>query len=323
MRKDRGMTLLELLVVMAIIAAVTGVAVGLIKRRDKGLLLESNARLVRASLRLARNAAVNSGVGSLIRLDPDDLAVEAAIVEQAGVWHFEDDLGSRGMRTDGGTIEEGGKLGRCVHIAGGEVDLGSYPWFDAVHGFRLGFWLRLGDAEAGSLASRGGVFRLSVNREGGLDAELGLGGPQTDRVRLSTGAGLLAPARWTHVALLYDGVAIRIEVDHVLRAERAESRPLVREPKAHLALGGAGDGVKARFDEVRYDAILEGEREVFSVGIDVAEDSDLLVHLDGQGRLDPRFHRRPVRLILVTDAVEEDAEPEREVITVELSGAIR
>ncbi len=323
MRNDRGMTLLELLVVMAIIAAVTGVAVGLIKRRDKGLLLESNARLVRASLRLARNAAINSGVGSLIRLDPEDLAVEAAIVEQAGVWHFEDDRGSRGMRVDGGTIEEGGKLGRCLEVTGGEVDLGSYPWFDAVYGFRLGFWIRLEELKGGSLASRGSVFHLSLGREGGLEAELGLGGAQPDRVRISTGPHLLAPGRWTHVALLYDGVAIRIEVDHVLRAERRESRPLVREPKAHLALGGAGDGITARMDEVRYDAILEGEREVFSVGIDVAEDSDLLVHLDGQGRLDPRFHRRPVRLVLMTDAVEEGADPETEVITVELSGAIR
>ena len=323
MRRQAGMTLMELLVVMGIIAMIAGVSVGLIKKGDRGLTLEVNAKLIRSALRQARNSAIETGVGAIVRLDAENAVIESAVVENGGNWHFEDDTGSRGTTISGGQYADGGKLGRCVELSGGEVDLGAYPWYAAVNGFRIETWIKPAEIATGTIVSRESAFKLALTEEGGLVAEFKVGEQQGDGVRLETRDGLLQADRWYRVALGYDRIQGRIEVDGVVRAQRRESRPLTRDAVSKLVIGSSASGFKGLVDEMRYSVVMDAVAEALGVGADVDPEADNIIRFDGQGRLDPVFHIRPAELRLIGDAVEEDGERAVERIRVEMSGAIR
>ncbi|MCB9831974.1 MAG: hypothetical protein H6807_05815 [Planctomycetes bacterium] len=320
-----GMTILELLVVMTIIALMSAVTVGMIRRGDTTLTVEVNGRLVRSILRQARNSALSTGGGVMVRLDPERSIIEASPMELGGNWHFEDETGAR-RTTVPGSLElvEEGKMGRALKLGGGAVDLGQSVQFGGDQGLRVQLWVKAERLTDGHLLTRENGYRLSLTETGAIRAELPVG-EQKDRISLETRDGLLRPGRWTRVAFGYDRIELAIEVDGVLQAFRPESRPIFEDGKPpQLSLGGGFEGL---IDEVRVDVARSGVVEEIARSCDIGPGCDLIVRFDGKGRLDRRFHKQPVRIVLSGEAPEDGEEGAgkriEEVIKVEFSGAIR
>lgn len=324
-RRTGGMTILELLVVMTLIAMMAGFTVGMIRKRDSSLTVEVNGRLVRSILRQARNSARSTGGGVMVRLDPERNLVEASPMELGGNWHFEDGTSSRRQAVSAALeLVDEGMMGRAVRLSGSAVDLGSSIFYSGDQGLRLLFWIKPDRLTDGVLFLRENGYKISLDETGALRAEVSVG-QQKDTVSLQTRSGLVAPGRWTRVALGYDRIEIAIEVDGVLQGFRPETRPLFQDGKpAGVSIGGGYEGL---LDELRLDVARSGVLEEISTGCEVALDCDLIVRFDGKGRLDRRFHKQAARIVLLGDAPEDGEDgpgkPLEEIIRVELSGAIR
>ena len=317
-RGELGLTIVELLVVMSILAVIAGVGVGMMTRRDRTLETEASARLIRAQLRLARASALRAGTGSVVRIDREEQTVIVHPVEVAGNWHLEDDRGSRNLRMIvAGSFVEGGVLGNCMKLAGDSADLGGYPFFDVREGFRLALWVNAESGKPGKLAVLDQAFELSVNDAGALEAELSLG-KQGDEITLRTRPGVVVPGTWTRVALAYDRVEATLSAKNVVYARRRDDRPVGTVPNAHLHLGG--NDFAGLLDEVRLDVVGEGNRAEIATRLEVVEGSDVLIRFDGRGRLDSRVHPKAARIALKNFDEEDGADI---AIRIERSGVIR
>lgn len=71
MSGDRGVTLVEVLVVVALLALTAGIAVVLVGSSPDAVYTEAAARRVVADLRLARDTARDLGVRRTVHLDPE------------------------------------------------------------------------------------------------------------------------------------------------------------------------------------------------------------------------------------------------------------
>lgn len=321
-RRNSGVTIMELLVVLGLITLISAFALGMMKRRDRELTLEANAKLVRATLRLARNSARAAGTGSVVRLDPERNVMEASPVEIGGNWHFEDATGSRGTSfSHDGDFKDGGKIGRCLELAGGSVDLGSYPFYEATDGFKFSLWVRPTQDEGGVLFLREGSFKLQVTGESGLTGEVSVG-PNRHTAVVETRPGLIVPGRWSHVALSYDRIEVAIEVNHVRYAMRREIRPMTPVSDAHLFIGSGYEGLHGFVDEARYDVVIGGTVDELSAGAEFMPDVPAVIRFNGRGQLDARFHKGPAIIRIKGDDGEE-TEGRVEVVRIELSGAVR
>lgn len=322
MKRQAGLTLLELLVVLGLITVIAGVSVGMMKRRDRGLTLEANAKLVRSTLRLARNTARRSGTGSVVRFDIETSSFAASPVEAGAHWHCEDDFVTRGITAKhGGSLEEDGKLGRCVRLDGGEVDLGAHAFYQPENGFRAACWVMPDPGRGGVIFELEGSFKLVADPEGALRAELRTGNQGTV-TSIQTRNGLLGAGRWREVALSYDRIELSIDVDGVRYAAKRQAGVVATDAKGHLNVGSSNGGFKGLLDEFRYDVVAAADSEQLSAGADLDEQSDTVIRFDGAGRLDPRHHKRPA-FVRIRGDEGENADAEVEVIRIEMSGVIR
>lgn len=320
-RGDSAFTIVELLVVMGLMAVLAGITVGMLRKQDRGLIVEANARLVRSAFRLARSSARGSGSGALVRIDAEANTVATYPVEVAGNWHFEDFTGGRNRAvTHTGDIVDKGLLGRCLSLAGGSVDLGTSPMFNPSEGFRFSLWVAPETPGGVDLVRKENGFRLFLNEEGGLRAWLRVGS-QAESVEASTRPGVVRAGAWSKVTLSYDRVALSVAVNDVVYAERNETRRVYSDTSGRLQIGGGQGGFKGLVDEARMDVISFGETDNVSPRIEFTEGSSLVARFDGRGRLDRRFHKEAV---VVRMRVDETEEEEKEItIRIELSGVIR
>jgi prepilin-type N-terminal cleavage/methylation domain-containing protein len=196
----RGVTLVELLVVMGIIALVTTMGilsqVGITRRNSREGAIEQ----VIAVVRQARVSAVEGGRGAVVRIDPADGALYGLSTEIVAAWHFEETVSGGGSEPDrtpgarsmdaelldgdsnGGfwndppTIYEYGALGRCLSfnfdLVNGVaqpgwrqyVDCGSYPVYELADGIRAEAYVRPGGAA--NVGDRLGVIQQRETSRG-------------------------------------------------------------------------------------------------------------------------------------------------------------
>ncbi|MEE9392877.1 MAG: LamG-like jellyroll fold domain-containing protein [Planctomycetota bacterium] len=312
-----GLTLAELLVVLTLIAMISGLAVGMIRRGDGGLGSEADAKLLRSAIRLARNTARRGGTGAQVVVDPKERQIEIAEVIPGGVWHFEDDTGARGARIlIEGDLVENGRLGGALKVSGGVTELGEFAWQQPTNGFRFRVWIA--PTQPGSVVSREGNFSLNLDDEGALRADLFLG-LQGENVSIETRKGVIPFGAWSLCELSYDRSSFEIRVNGVRYARKLRRDPVKRDDTGALRIGG--NGFQGLVDEARYD--LAGPSNYQALGGNTLIDSKerIILHFDGRGRLDARFHRAAVVVVLRPD--DDDPESPVETVRVELSGAIR
>lgn len=310
-----GMTLIEVLVVLTLIGAISAFGVAMMRKQDKGLMLDTGARVIRSSLRIARNSARKSGSGAIVRISTEDRSIQAFPVDVAGNWHFEDDTGAYGRRIQGGApIVDGGMLGKCAKSQGATIDLGDYPMYEARDGFRFTVWIKTDRPVAGAIVSRAKAFRLGMNEGGALTAELQVG-EQNETLRMETRPGIVTPGKWIKVAIAYDRVEFTIEAQNVVFARQLESRTVARA-QGNLLLGG---GLVASFDEARYDVVVAEQEETLKGRVAIDSKEDIIVRFDAEGRLDRRRHSKPVQVKLF---IEDESETRTDVF-VDFAGVVQ
>ncbi len=328
----RGFTLVEILLVMAIIGIVMGATLGTFASFDPGR--RAARGLVANALRQTRNTAIAHGAPARVSFDPSTGVVVSESFIVAGTWRFETASlkGARGIdgMADGfpGDFLSDGFVGQALDLDLGargakvSVDLSEDPIFDLRRGLRLAFAIRpaaLGDADVINI---GNVVKATVRRDGSLSFavvtlridELGRA-VKGETIALRTTPGVIEPGRWTRVELRYDLRRLVALVDGVPVAEREETRELWQLTGA-LVFGGGRQGFAGRLDDVVLSVVSSGDRVVLPRRVMFEATDPFEVRFDGGGSLDPVFHARPVEINLLFD------DGSREIVLVRTLGTV-
>lgn len=320
----RGLTLLELLMVMTIIGLVFGLGVRAFSGMDLGR--GADAELLRGALRATRAAALaeRHPASLAVTTDPDTLRESLVVrrMQTLGTWHFErnDGRGTEDLTAAplGGARQiDDGHIGRGLGFfgAGREaravIALDSLPTYDVREGFSLELFVRLEGSSGGTILRLGthpAIAGLETGEGGSLrgwvapsyaDAtgrEL-VGG----RVDLDLPPGTLIMDRWTRVVLSYDRVLVRLVIDDFLAGVTAADGPLA-PLEGGLVLGGAPVPFEGSLDTLVVRAVVASNPLPMSSTLTWPEGAPRRVLFDADGSLDTLLHGgSALALVLPTD----------------------
>jgi len=320
-----GLTLIEILVVLAIAAVLFGAGIGVFKGITRSGARQAARAEVLNLIHKARNAA-RGEERSAILFEENGTRVRAIIQRVVALLHFEDledgvttGADRKDGKVAGGTIYERGKVRRAMQLEGGTIDLGRYPDYDATDGVGAELWFKPASKNTMTLLEKGRSWRLYVEpaRTGlVVKAEIHVGRSNAGSTRLLLdGSGTVLPVgRWAHIGFSYDRAFAILEVNRVEIARvpkdpsmdsdspsgamepievEPETRPIVRDPEAPLMIGSGGSPVDGYVDEVRVTAVLSGDVVNLPEGVTIECESDGIHFEDGW--LDDRFHTAPVK----------------------------
>ena len=330
-----GLTLVELLVVLSLIAVLLGMGLGVFANFDMGSRVAVGN--VQNVVRSAHNWAVAQAAPSRVRIDAGGSegsvpSLRAEGLQTVGTWHFESEpirgaFGHEGASFGGELVDDGfqgsalsfaGESGRArvefpVHV------VSSWSFGD---GFRIECAVRPAGGRGGTLLDLGGVVGIETTQDGALkawftaarsddEASAGRGG----RVTMSTAPGLLAPGRWSRIGIGYDRHAFRIHVEGQPAAEVLEegpvallAGPLVLSPSSMAFPGDVDNQVVA--------AVVSGDASELPRGITFGKGTPPVIVFQAGGGLDRAHHREAVRLVLDFD------DGRSETVLVNLSGTV-
>ena len=305
MGKRGGMTLIELLMVMALLGLLLGVGVGMLSSLDLGQ--RASVGLVQNVIRSARNSAVARGAPARVRLDPSG-TITAEVMEVVGTWHFEGDLvGAFGLRgaNSGGVYVDDGWIGRALSFAGqggasAEFPVGSEASWDFSDGFAVECAVRIELPGAGHLLDMGGAIGIDVTESLALRAWLRPFVVDTTgreraggKLAVTTPAGALAGAGWHRVRFEYDRRAARLFVDSV-EVAREELEGPVWALEGPLVLADPQRGFPGSLDNLVVSAVAASAVVELPAGTTFAADAPALVRFDAGGHLDREVHTQPI-----------------------------
>jgi|GEM_PF-4159780 len=323
----RGLTLLELLMVMTIVGIVFGLGLGAVSTMDPGK--GADADLVRGALRSARSNALAERHPAAVEVltDPDTQRTTLRVrrMRTVGTWHFErpDGRGTSGLSaepTRGADQVDDGYLGRAIGLFGTapdarvEIALHTLSRFDVRDGFSFDLFVRREDERGGTilrLGKRTAIASLEATDRGGLLAwvvplyrdstgrELPGG-----RVDLRLPEGTVERDRWTRLTFMYDGAHVRLLVDGFLAGITPCEGPLapLDEP---LVLGGEPAPFPGSIDNLVMRTVDTSDPLPLSQNAVWPEDLPRRIQFDADGSLDAQLHGgRPLELVLPTDLEE-------------------
>ena len=303
----RGLTLLELLLVLAILAVVLGSGLGTFAALRVGP--RQAGAVVQSALRSASSAAAEQGDGASVRFDVAASRLWVERLQTVGTWHFEGDLeGAFGLRGDGRGLEfEDGWIGRALRFSGAPTSTAAIavrddPAFDLSLGFAFDVFVRRAGDGGGRVFDLGRVVVLDVGARGDVrvrftpDNDRGQGGG----VVLRSPAGLVAPGRWVRVGAGYDGARFWLEVEGI-PIEILEVRGRVAPLNGPLILSDPAHPFSGALDRLVVRALVRGEPIDLPKGQRFGEGTAERVVFDGDGRLERAEHATPARVELVGD----------------------
>ncbi len=333
----RGLTLVEILIVTSIMAVLMGISVGFISKLNRVVGLKAEIARVDAVLRKARNTASTDETSAVVLIAPDRNSIAAMVVKTVGQWHFEDEI-TTGFGTNASvsgpklTSPSGGKIGRCFSFdKGGTINCGNPSSFNLPLGLTFEAWVFPADSNPCVIAQKGKGFKCGLDG-GNFYARLrDVGEASSAQRRLS-----VPPGRWSHVRLDFDGFRLRVYVNGALggsypreREDRKKGAKPAAPEKAFrftpdedsdLLIGGEKGQFRGRIDEVRMAGISGEEIEYLSEAVQfIAEEtSDLEIHFDASGKLDPAWHEKPAVIVLASRA----EKTKKETITLGMTGVV-
>lgn len=313
--RARGVTLLELMLVLAILGLVFGVGLGTLSSLDLGQ--RSAVGLVQNVVRAARDAAVVRGAPARVRIDPAGGTLAAEAMDVIGTWHFEAVPLSGAFGLDGellaGELVDDGWIGHALAAppsnGGRRGALARFPvqgdasW-DLSQGFAVDCALRPGET-GGVVLDLGGAGGLELDGRGGLRAwivpsvaregeEPRAGGP----LDALSPPGAVVPGRWQRVGVRYDRRALRILVEGVPVAVEPHDAP-VWGLEGALAIGAERGGFDGALDALVVAAVAVDETVALPRDVRFAPDAPREVVFDADGRLDRAAHDGPVAIEVV------------------------
>jgi len=323
-RGRAGFTLVELLLVMALLAVILGIGLGAFSRLDLGDRVA--VALVQDALRSAENFAVGRGAPARVRIDPATGAIRSEGMQVVGTFHFEE-LPVRGAfeiegANSGGRLVEDGFQGRALSFVGepsrSKVEIPVQD--DTAWILRDGFTLRVAlrphtAGSAGSAGSAHGGPVLALGESAGLETtESGavrawIAAETQDesheprrggRIPVETLPLALQDDRWSVVEVQYDRRKLRLFVDGVLAAQVEEVAP-VWKLDGPLVISPATQPWSGAVDSLVVACVAAREEVRLPGGVAFAAGTPTEVVFAPGGGLDRSIHREPVRLALDFD----------------------
>ncbi len=305
------MTLLELIVVMAMIAILLGVGVGAITSLDLGKTTAVSQ--IKNTVRATRTFSIAESVPSLVVLDAtsEEQRVFGVGLKTVGQWHFEDETTTGAFGRDGvlsgADLDPNGKIGHCVRLGEQSTVLcGTAPVFDPVDGIGIEAWVRPDSTSGGRIVEKGQAYALELGPDGELVGRVNLVQQRrrgkvisTRRLEVVSEEPVVAPGRWTHVSMIYDRFRLRLFVDgrEVGTVAEQEGLQMAPDPEAPLTIGSPAGSLIGRIDEVRIALAVRGDEAPLPESVTLLG-PDRQVHFDGRGNLDPEFHTAAVNIEL-------------------------
>jgi len=302
-----GFTLLELVIVMAILSALLGLGVGAF--RSLARPEQTALQQVKDALRRARLFARAEGVPASVVVQPERGQLFTVAMRTVGNWHFEDSAGTGWPRDADhreGRILSDGALGAALALEGSaQLEIGDLPAsFNSPHGFGVDFYVQPApEGRPMTLLERSGSWALELNREGLLAVRLFLldasnsEGTAREFVH-EVPAAHLSPNHLTRLTVVFDGRTLRVAV----RGARIEAdtlfespQELVNVPTMPVTTGVVPRQFRGVLDELRLASVIQGDPILLPEEVEL-EGPQAVVHVDATGRLDPAWHRTPLRI---------------------------
>ncbi|MHC4261678.1 MAG: hypothetical protein ACYSWX_04090 [Planctomycetota bacterium] len=319
----RGLTLLELLLVMGILGLAFGAGIGIFATRDPVAPIAPS--VVRSALRNAQAAAQLEGAPVWVDWSEEDRSLRIRHRENLGTWHFEPDgaLKARGERSEparaalfeGARIlgsPKGSKSIEPAWIGTGldlrarratwAVPLHTYERFDFTEGLSVSLMIHPTDAFDGVLWELGEIAGLEYGRDGSLSAWVTLrqeGDPSGvrggGRVETTLPSRTAPVGDWTQVEVVYDRVELRVVVDGFPAAIVPLTDPLP-VLQGSLVLGHRDRAFTGIVDSLTVGAYRESEPlELPAEGI-WPDGAPTRIRFDADGTLDRQLHAEPIEL---------------------------
>jgi hypothetical protein len=305
------MTLLELLLVMAILAVVLGTGLGVFSSLDFG---KRQARgFVKNVLRSAQNSAIARQAPARVHIDVARNTITAEAMAVVGTWRFENKRieGVSGLdgEVSGGTLfVEDGFLGDALYFDGNagtlaEIPVQLDPAFDFTDGFSIECELRREDAGGGKPISVGEIAGIDVTNEGRVrgwfiprveeKGEFKPGGP----VRIESEAGLAPVGEWMRVKLEYDRANLVLTVDGLPVASYDETAAVwpIERP---LILSARSFPFHGAIDDLVISCVIASEETALPDSVAFSADTPRDVWFGPGGGLDRARHPGPAILTL-------------------------
>jgi len=336
-----GVTLVELLVVLALIGVLMGIGISMYANLGKQSVFSASVTRVLSAINRVRNssvthpAALQLTAGSAEKGDLSSIrGIEFVTMFQSQCEPLSAEnnevlvgaYGRDGRLTPGAEFRDG-VIGKALFVRGAAVNCGNYSAYDATDGVAVDLWVFPEGNQGGTLVSRGSGLSLSLLRRGtGLgirfDLAFAAGTEDASTATASTIAitrsfepkdFVLPPNRWTRIRASYDRSAVVLAVDQgrgpVERFRQPERGALMPTREAELFLaggGGAGASFLGGIDDVRIEGVLGENPEPLPHPIEILGRSRRIWFLGG--KLDPAHHSRPETIIL------KSGKREREVV---------
>jgi len=323
--KSAGFTLIEVLVVMAIISALMGFGIGMYQSlsslgkatQARNTIIETMQQVKGSSLKMDAALVVDPQGNRVYGLEfgtvascnfepPTDPDADTTIIQG---------LSYKVGKNTGGELKPFpyGHTGGAVGFpAGGEVDFGNFADYDLVEGVTLEIWVYPTANITADLIRKGGSYGMRVKRGPGapiVEGFLNLGEMTTEngvvaagKERFDTGTYTLKLNHWNGIRVKYDRNTISIALNVHGRGmverfvKRDEKRPLAPDLDAHLIVGAAQ--FQGRLDDLKVFGILAGGERKLPNDVMIEGDKVRTIFFKG-GKLDPRHHQAPETIILI------------------------
>lgn len=310
----RGVTLVELLVVMAIISMMAALGVGVYIKTSASMKDEAAVAQVDAILRQVRNSVLSSGAPAFVEFNPahNPPLVIPWTYRMVGLWHFEEEFGDfKGARKHTahniGCRKEDGKIGRGISCAKpdslgasleylGYVEVETDGDFDLDDGGYLEAYIYPYGVPRGeqTIFKKKDCYYLTLGAGGVLIGRAG-----DKEVRVDPAVYRVAPQRWTKVAFSFDKNSSRILVDDFIVA----SGPGMRAKKNEESLQFSDEVLPfiGKIDEVKVLEAIPGNPLSLPPDTTLTHNADPwgAVFFAPDGTLDVRYHPNPIRVDIV------------------------
>ena len=295
----KGITLIELMVVMAIISIVLGASSAFFTQFNKRLAVQGAAFEIRNVLRACKNYAAESQNNSTVRIVDDAIILQGSRL--LGCWHLEkisqatsDGFGGKISVEGGKTIP--GKIGSAISLEKIEnINCGRMQQLGLNHAFIISFWCFF---YTGQTSNRS-VFSLGEN--GNLQLT-----PQHTLIFSWRGESIQTPLsiplfEWVHIKVRCDGDNATIFVNNIEEKSAKFSTFLpVEDYEAELIFA---ENAQFHLDEIVVETLVELERYTLPENI-VFGPSTTPIVFDETGKLHPLYHQGNASVTVVEQGTE-------------------
>jgi len=274
-----GFTLMELMTVMALIAVLAGLGIGLLGLGTSDMKIAW--AVVQDQLRVAHDTARDRGRPTEVRFEHGraGLVVQSRVVSPVGHWHLEPDEDYfAGLRPElGGTPVEQGRYGWAMRADTEDgktlfaVNSQGRARFDLSHGFSLRLEAKLEERVRTTVARFGEAFRLELDERLVPSATLTLAdpGPKPGLRVTITGVRTLRLFQWTQLELIHDGNRLMLVVDGVITAKERARGECFQQPADRLEISPGETPIHGLVDEIVLDAYELGEPQELPSNIEL------------------------------------------------------